>query len=83
MVHRFLITGTDDRLMAFHIPVCMLLNAIERREQTVLYTCFDEDRKHALEVAKKAGVTVEEWDGKTWAVIVQGEHPGWGKPQSA
>lgn len=76
MVHRFLVTGLDEQLFAFHVPLCAKLNAVERRGQTVLYTCMDEDRELALEVARTVNATVQEWDGEEWAVIA-GEGPGW------
>ena len=82
MVTRFLVSGTDDTLTGFHLSVCMLLNAIERRGQTILYTCMGEDRDAALAEAKRTGVTMQESDGtqEQWTTIVQGEHPGWTPP---
>jgi hypothetical protein len=55
----------------------MRLNAVEQRQQTVLYTCLHEDQVFAFVAAKKARVTVQEWDGTKWAVIVQGDNEGW------
>ena len=78
-VTRFLVSGTDKQLMDFHLSICMLLNAIERRGETVLYTCMGEDRETTLNVGRKSGVTMQEWaeDTKKWNMIIQGEHPGW------
>lgn len=59
-VRRILVTGTDEQLIDFHLPVCMALNAIERRDQTVMYSCMAENWNDAIEVAKKTGVTVQE-----------------------
>ncbi len=70
-VHRFLMSGIDDQIRDFHLQVCAALNAIERRGQTMFYTCLSEDREMALETARQTKVTVQEWDGKQWAVIVR------------
>ena len=59
-VRRFLVTGPDDNLMRFHLAVCTRLNAIERRRQTVIYTCFAKDAAFALEAAERCDVTVQE-----------------------
>lgn len=75
-VYRFLITGTDEQLIRFHLAVCMALNAVERRAQTVLYTCLDQDRAEALQCADVCGVTVQEWIEQEWKIIA-GEGPGW------
>jgi hypothetical protein len=76
-VTRFLASGTDGQLTDFHLRVCFLLNAIERRGQTVFYTCMGEDREEALRAAGKAGVTLQELRGQDWNVVVPGDHPGW------
>lgn len=84
-VTRFLVSGTDKQLLEFHLNACWLLNSIERRGQTVLYMCMGEDRDVALEVGRKSGVTMQEDTSETgpgkWAVVVQGEHPGWVPPK--
>jgi len=81
MVTRFLVSGNDDKLMRFHIAVCMMLNAVARREQTVHYTCFGENRETAIEAGRMAGVTMQEIDAdkeeESWTMVVQGDHPGW------
>jgi hypothetical protein len=59
-VRRFLVTAPDDNLQRFHLAVAMTLNGIERREQTVIYTCFAEDAALALQAAEQADVTVQE-----------------------
>jgi len=41
--HGFLVTGPDTNLMDFHFAVCLLLNGLDRRGQTVHYTCLGED----------------------------------------
>jgi hypothetical protein len=59
----------------------MRLNGIERRADTVSYTCFEEDRWFAVAAAEKIGVTMEEIvrnDGEEdYEMVVQGEHKGW------
>lgn len=83
-VHRFLVTGTDERLTTFQILVCLLWNAIERREHTILYTALDEHKDFCLEHARELGLTVQErtkannpTEGPPWATIIEGDLPGW------
>jgi hypothetical protein len=59
-VRRFLVTAPDDHLHRFHLAVALTLNGIERREQTVIYTCFAEHADLALRVAEQADVTLQE-----------------------
>ncbi len=59
-VRRVLVTGTDKQLMEFHLQVCGALNAIERREQTVFYTCMCEDWESAMNQAKIIGLEIKE-----------------------
>lgn len=60
MVHRLLATGDDDQLDAFHFRARFRLNSIERRGQTVFYTCLAEDLADAIELAKLSGITLQE-----------------------
>lgn len=77
-VRRFLVTGPDEHLFRFHQFVCLHLNGIERREQTVIYTCFAEHADFALKAAKRADVTVQEIefinDGERYPVLCAGSH---------
>lgn len=57
---RFLVTAPDDNLYQFHHIVALTLNGIERREQTVIYTCMAADAEYALFAAAKADVTLQE-----------------------
>lgn len=80
-VHRLLVTGGDEQLMAFHMPICMTANAIERRKQTVFYTVFDDDLEAVIKVAKKTGVTVQQ-DSRdegpeNWVLVVAGKSAPW------
>ena len=59
-VRRFLVTAPDDNLTRFHLAVAVTLNGIERREQTVIYTCFTEDSAVAFLAAEQADVTLHE-----------------------
>jgi hypothetical protein len=59
-VRRFLVTAPDDHLQRFHFAVALVLNGIERREQTVIYTCFAEHVAFALRLAEQADVTLQE-----------------------
>ena len=59
-VRRFLVTGPNDHLARFHLAVAFTLNGIERREQTVIYTCFAEHAAFALEAAERTDVTLQE-----------------------
>lgn len=66
-VRRLLITGDDQRLFRWHFAVCNVLNGIERRGQTVLYTCMPEDFEGAMELARSIGVEVKEIVGEKGA----------------
>lgn len=59
-VHRFLVTGSEEQIIAWHRAVASKLNDVARRGQTVHYTCFAEDVEFALAAAPAADVTVEE-----------------------
>lgn len=59
-VRRWLVTGPDDNLQRFHVAVALVLNGIERREQTVIYTCFAEHAEFARRLAEQADVTLQE-----------------------
>lgn len=59
-VKGLLVTGPEAALQEFHLRVCWLLNNIDRRGQTVHYSCMAEDLDTALAAAKNADVTVQE-----------------------
>ena len=59
-VRRFLVTAPDDNLRRFHFVVAMNLNGLERRQQTVFYTCMAEDVELAHLAAKQFDVTLQE-----------------------
>lgn len=59
-VRRFLVTGPDANLHGFHLAVCFRLNGLERRGQTVFYTCWAEDAAWALRIAERFDLTVQE-----------------------
>jgi hypothetical protein len=59
-VRRFLVTAPDAQLQTFHLLVALTLNGIERREQTVIYTCFAEHASMAFLAAEQADVTLQE-----------------------
>jgi hypothetical protein len=59
-VRRFLVTAPDAHLTQFHLLVALTLNGLERREQTVSYTCMAEDAEFALQAAELADVTLQE-----------------------
>ncbi len=86
-VRRFLVTAPDDHLHRFHLAVALTLNGIERRDQTVFYTCFAEDADFALREAERADVTVQELeiaDGdEVYPVRRLGSHGlTWARPPS-
>jgi hypothetical protein len=59
-VRRFLVTAPDNHLARFHLAVALTLNGLERRQQTVFYTCFGEDAAIAFLAAEQADVTLQE-----------------------
>lgn len=80
-VRRFLVTAPDDHLQRFHIAVASVLNAIERRGQTVFYTCMAEHAGFVLRIAERADVTLQEIVGReirggeeTYPVLRLGSH---------
>jgi hypothetical protein len=87
-VRRFLVTAPDDHLQAFHLGVSFTLNAIERRGQTVFYTCMAEDAALPFEVAVLADVTLQELeieaDDEVYPVRHLGSHGlTWVRPSAA
>lgn len=80
-VHNLLATGSNENLVKFHTLVLFALNSIDRRIQTVRYTCFDESLSLAVEAAKAAGVTLQKIERigtvETYPVLVRGEMLGW------
>ncbi len=88
MVYRFLVTGVDTQLRRFYYKAHLLLYAHERRGQTVFYTCMEEDRQIAIEIARSTGVTMQELhihEGgptrETFETLVD-NGPGWQPPES-
>lgn len=75
-VRRFLVTGPDANLTRFHLAVAMTLNGLERREQTVAYTCMAEDADLALRAAEAADVTLQELEIEDGEEIYPVRHPG-------
>lgn len=59
-VRRFLVTAPDENLTRFHFVVAMNLNGVERRQQTVFYTCMAEDAELARLAAEQFDVTLQE-----------------------
>lgn len=78
-VQRILVTGSNARLQMFHGAVCSVANAIERRGQTLFYTVLDSDLGAVLNVARLAGVTVQQQAEQPpfWPVVVQGHSEPW------
>ena len=81
-VERFLVSGNDNQLNDFHNSACLALNPIERRKQTIFYTCMSDDAHSAIETAKACGVTLQQMDktkepDEVWIIMVQGDHPAW------
>lgn len=78
MVHGLLVTGPEENLILFNLAVCMLLNGIDRRGQTVRYTCMGEDLPTAVEAAKQADLTLQEIrheeSGEVYPVLHEGSH---------
>lgn len=78
-VHRLLITGSDAVLWRFHLGVALRLNGLERRDQTVLYTCMEDDLPAVIEHARACGATLQRLVGEDGAELLhQGDAPGWG-----
>ena len=74
--HGFLVTGPDTNLMDFHFAVCLLLNGLDRRDQTVHYTCLAKDRDLALAAARRADVSVQEIHGAAGTERYETLHTG-------
>jgi hypothetical protein len=84
-VRRFLVTAPDDNLARFHLAVALTLNGLERRQQTVFYTCMGEDAAVAMLAAEQADVTLQELeiaDGdEVYPVRRRGSHGmTWARP---
>ncbi len=84
-VHRFLVTGTEEQLRAFHILVSLLWDLRKQYgRQTMLYTATDWGKIYGIKHAEKLGLTVQmrtkiatHQRENPWKIIVQGDNPGW------
>ena len=80
-IHSLLVSGNDEQLFSFNLITCYFLNAIDRRGQTVRYTCPSEYFDAAIETAKATGVTLQEihyfGDKEVYPFVVKNEHAGW------
>lgn len=80
-VKRLLVTGDDDQLFRFHMTAALTLNGIERRGQTVIYTCMSGDFAWALEVGRQLDLTLEEivtGEGEGYRLLCGDASKGWG-----
>lgn len=81
-VRRFLVTAPDERRREMWGATAPYANWIERREQTWLVTCFDENAEHFLNAARAVDATVEELYGagsdERYALLVGEPGSGWG-----
>jgi hypothetical protein len=85
-VKRLLVSGDDAQIITFHLAVANVLNALERREQTVIYTCMSYDFEWAMEIARNEGLTVQELhgagDNERYELLCGDEAKAW-KPRKA
>jgi len=86
-VYSLLITAPDEHLQRYHLAVCALLNPIERRGQTVFYTCLSDDYGTAANAADTHDVTLQELvieNGlETYPVKILGSHQmQWVRPSA-
>lgn len=59
MVDRLLVTGDGDAKLKFHVSVCMVLNGLETRGRTTIYTAPEESRPEVVALATSLGLTVQ------------------------
>jgi hypothetical protein len=82
-VYGLLATGTEDALLKFHLALSMILNFLERRDQTVYCMCMSESLGLAIGAAKKFDVTLQRIevkdDNELYPVLYQGTHSRWEK----
>lgn len=57
-VFGLLVTGSNESLVKFHLSVFLCLNSLDRRKQTIHYTCMAEHLPMAIDAAKAANVTL-------------------------
>jgi hypothetical protein len=62
-VHFFLVTAPTQTRMQVWTATASFANWLEVRGDTASVTCFDRDEAAFLDVARQAGVTVEEIEG--------------------
>jgi hypothetical protein len=86
MVHSLLATGTEDDLRLFNFVVSLYLNCIDRRAQTVRYTCGAEHLEFAKEAAQTNQIVLQEIvrtdDGETYPALVGDASKGWPPPRN-
>ena len=80
-VYRLLATATDENLLAFHMAVCLSMNGIDRRLQTVRYTSFEADMTTARAAARRFGITLQRIFGtgteEAYKLLTEGPLPAW------
>ncbi len=80
-VYRLLATATEENLQAFHMAVCLSMNGIDRRLQTIRYTSFDVDMTSVRAAARRFGITLQRMFGagtdETYELLTEGPLPAW------
>ena len=80
-IFSLLATGGNGSLVKFHLAVMLYLNSIDRRKQTIRYTCLAEHLPLAVDAAKSAGVTLQKIErsgcGEVYPTLVCGDALGW------
>ena len=80
-VFSLLVTGNNESLVKFHLSVFLCLNSLDRRKQTIRYTCMAERLPMAIDAAKVAGVTLQKIERvgvrEVYPTLVHGNMLGW------
>lgn len=80
-VFSLLVTGNNESLIKFHLSVFLCLNSLDRRKQTIRYTCMAERLPMAIDAAKVAGVTLQKIErvgvSEVYPTLVHGDMLGW------
>lgn len=80
-VFGLLVTGSNESLVKFHLSVFLCLNSLDRRKQTIRYTCMAEHLPMAIDAAKAADVTLQRIDivgfSEFYPTLVRGDMLGW------
>ena len=72
-LRRFVVTGPQTQLANFQNQTTLILNPVQANGKSILFTCPERHYETVINLAGEAKCAVEEWDGQSWLVVVDGQ----------